>query len=489
MTFHSRFFVPTIDLKEKIKLKEKLQQADFTILSHLMTRNLEQDLVLLQECIVAFPKEFVRNLVCINPQRLIEHEILAQLQTNIKLDKSVDDEADSLGYAFTLVQKSIESKQKDLVKECMQLYSNTQDEVYNFFDTLITNSELGETTFSDQEMQQLTEFYKELSAKEPWKNNLMLLEAVCTQRGTALIYTKRAPEMIGKVVKNEIDMLCESKLKKLDMVSKKDGVAIFTTGGVASGKGTCLQNIAESLKERPVPIQWHEMVHHNADRLKPFLLDPKKDPMKDSQFTYEEALLIKERIMKIIEQQGKKSGLYPHFLHDQTKLKADELKEASKRYGTLIITGVSTDASSAIERAFSRGEKTTRYEHTEGLLGSHQAVPGELIKSLAHEELIDQGDISVAMYDNNNPSRILSMFASIDMQKKEIIVYDDEAMQNWIKKENINPKAKSAKELYVDKPVRKTEDYFGPLLEKGFTLKVAVKPEKDEKEDMKPPVL
>nr|WP_284498370.1 hypothetical protein [Legionella maioricensis] len=468
-------------MKEKIKEKATLQQADFTILSHLISQDLEQDLILLQKCITAFPKEFVRNLVCIHPKRLIEHEILAQLQANIKLDKSVDDEADSFGYAFNLVQEHLVSEQELLEESCLHLYDDTKEAVYNFFVALVEEEEFAEITLSSKEMLQLTQFYKELSVKEPWKSNTELLQEICIQRGMALIYTQRAQEIIGKTVKKHIDELCEGKLQKLDPVDKKDGVAIFTTGGVASGKGSCLQNIADSLNERlPKAIQWNEIVHHNADRLKPFLLDPKKDPLKYSQFTYEEALLIKERIMKIIEQQGTQSGHYPHFLHDQTKLKADELKEASKRYGEIIITAVSTDAASAIERAFSRGEKTTRYEHTEGLLGSHQAVPGELIKSLAHEELIGQGTISVAMYDNNSPSRILNMFASIDMQKKEIIIYDNVAMQNWIKKENINPKAQSEEELYVNKPVRKTEEYFTPLLEKGFALKLEVASEKEE---------
>ncbi|BCA94598.1 hypothetical protein TUM19329_09590 [Legionella antarctica] len=481
MTFQPQFFVATIDLKEKIKHQEQLKPADFTILSHLLTDDLEASLSLLHECIVAFPKEFVRNLVCLEPDRLIEHEILAQLQATIKLDRTVDDETDSFGYAFTQVQAvlSRDSKQELLEGRCEKLYSETKNEISGFFGTLIENKGLEEITFSPKEILQLTGFYQQLAENEPWKNNAQLLQAVCEQRGMALIYTQRAQELIGNVIKEEIDVLCDAgKLEKLDPVSKKNGVGIFTTGGVASGKGTCLQNISDSLKERrPVAINWNELVHHNADRLKPFLLQPQKDPMKYSQFTYEESLLIKERIMKIIEQQGKKSGFYPHFLHDQTKLKADELKEANQRYDELIITAVSTDAASAIERAFARGEKTTRYEHTEGLLGSHQAVPGELIKSLTQEELIGKGNISVAMYDNNSPSRMLSMFASIDMQKKEIIVYDDVAMQNWIKKENINPKAKTEEELYLDKPVRQTELYFHPMIQQGFTLAIVAKAE------------
>ncbi|WP_242602326.1 hypothetical protein [Legionella parisiensis] len=160
---------------------------------------------------------------------------------------------------------------------------------------------------------------------------------------------------------------------------------------------------------------------------------------------------------------------YPGFLHDQTKLKPDELREANQRYGEVDIVAISTDVTSAVERAHGRGKTTQRYEHTEGLLGSHQAVPGEMMKSLNQEELVGS-NVSVAMFDNNSPERELTMFATINMQTKEINIYNEEMMQNWIKKENINPKAKPGESLYLEKPVRTIAEYFGPLIEKGFEL-------------------
>jgi hypothetical protein len=476
MTYKPKFFVPTADLKVKIKQKIEVQPIDFTILSHLKTEDLNAELKLLDACIAAFPREFVRNLVCLNPERLIEHEILAQLQANIKLDRNVDDEADTFGQAFTWVQELLISNSADiqLKKDGDGIFLRTKNEVSEFIEALANDITIESTSFTPNQTRQVIELYNEISIKEPWNNDKQLLKSVCEQRAMAIIYTQRAQELIQAVVKQHIDELCEQqKLQPLNFVGKEVGVAIFTTGGVASGKGTCLKNIEATLLERqPTAVQWNELVHHNADRLKPFLLNPEVDPLKYSQYTYEESLLIKERVMKIIQQRGEVSGKYPHFLHDQTKLKADELKEASQRYGELIITAVSTDAASAIERAYARGKQTTRYEHTEGLLGSHQAVPGELIKSLNQPELMGQGTMSVVMYDNNSPTRRLEMFASIDMQTKDIIVYNDECMQKWIKKENINPKAQSEADLYVDRPVRNTEEYFGPLIVQGFKLDI-----------------
>lgn len=470
MTFKSKFFVQTHDLKQQIKLQETVKSVDFTVLSASFSSDSEEHLNILKECIAAFPKEFVRNLVCIRPERLIEHEILAQLQATVKLDRNVDDEADTFGKAFTLVQKALDTKK--IEHECLQLYKEILSEVTRFFDD-VTPETLPESDFlSLEDRKLLKSLYSELSTKEPWSHDSALLKSVCIQRATALIYTRESRKIIAPEVEKSISHFCSEKaMEPLEPVKKEEGIAIFTTGGVASGKGTCLRNIQETLQERsPHPIQWNQMVHHNADRLKPFLQNPELDPLKYSQYTYEEALLVKERVMQILEQRGKQLGGYPHFLHDQTKLKPDELREAASRYGEVVITAISTEVSSSIKWAYQRGKKTGRYEHTEGLLGSHQAVPGEFIKSLNQEDLIGKGNISVAMYDNNSPTRELTMFASIDMHNKTITIYDDEMMQKWIKKENINTKADPHSELYFNKPTRSTAEYFTPLTEKGFKI-------------------
>ncbi|MFA6303244.1 MAG: hypothetical protein WC627_08960 [Legionella sp.] len=471
MPYNIKFFIETLDLKEKLSKKEQNQLRAFTILANSLLTEFDS----LKLTTEAYPKEFVRNLVCLRPGRLMEHEILAQLQATIKLDKTVEDEADTFGRAFTLVQASV-LKNNVIESECVILYAKTAKELDEFFDGLIARKQIHSSQISPKDQAKLKSMFDEIAKKEPWVSDPNLLKLVCMQRGLAFLYTQEARKLIEPLVRETIQQLCQSgTFEPLDLVDKKHGVAVFTTGGVASGKGTCLANIESTLTTRiPTAIAWNDMVHHNADRLKPFLLDPGIDPKKFSQYTYEESLLVKERIMMLIEEQGKVSGFFPHFMHDQTKLKADELKQANQRYGEIIIAAVSTDASVAIERSYLRGMKTKRFEHTEGLLGSHQAVPGEFIKALTQDELFGQNKISVVMYDNNSPSKEINMFASINMLTKTIVVYDEEQMQNWIKKETINIYARSEEELYFqDKlPIRSTMDYFDPLIKKGFQLHV-----------------
>ncbi|HHF7375336.1 zeta toxin family protein [Legionella bozemanae] len=474
MSYEGRFFVPTVELKERIKSKQEVRPEDFTIIAYSSSGGGEESITLLEQTTAAFPKEMVRNLVCLYPERLVEHEILAQLQATVKLDKHVDDEMDTFGHAFTMVQKKLEGKLlAGVVSKVALMHANTKLDVIEFFNDLANGKSKEEYPFSSEELDALKSFYASISGKEPWSTDKELLKAVCVQRGMALIYTQRARVIIEPVVAESINELCEQNaLEGLEYVEKKRSLAVFTTGGVASGKGSCLKLVSKVIGHyEPEPVAWNQLVHHNADRLKPFLQKPEVDPLKYSQFTYEEALLVKERVMHVIAKKSNALGgeRYPHFLHDQTKLKADELREANQRYGEVDIVAISTDVTSAVERAHGRGRTTQRYEHTEGLLGSHQAVPGEMMKSLNQEELIGS-NVSVAMFDNNSPTRELTLFATINMRTKEINIYDREMMQNWIKKENINPKAKPGESLYMEKPVRSIAEYFGPLLEKGFEL-------------------
>ncbi|WP_115341299.1 hypothetical protein [Legionella parisiensis] len=474
MSYEGRFFVPTVELKERIRSKQEVSPEDFTIIAYSSTGGSEESIALLEQTTVAFPKDMVRNLVCLYPVRLVEHEILAQLQATIKLDKDVDDEMDTFGHAFTMVQKKLEEKSLDgLVSKVASMHANTNIDVIEFFNDLSHGKSREVYPFSSEELEALQSFHATISGKEPWSTDKELLKAVCVQRGMALIYTQRARAIIEPVVAESINDLCEQgALEGLEYVEKERSVAVFTTGGVASGKGSCLKLVSKVIGQyEPEPIAWNQLVHHNADRLKPFLQKPEVDPLKYSQFTYEEALLVKERVMQVIAKKSTTLGgeRYPGFLHDQTKLKPDELREANQRYGEVDIVAISTDVTSAVERAHGRGKTTQRYEHTEGLLGSHQAVPGEMMKSLNQEELVGS-NVSVAMFDNNSPERELTMFATINMQTKEINIYNEEMMQNWIKKENINPKAKPGESLYLEKPVRTIAEYFGPLIEKGFEL-------------------
>ena len=92
---------------------------------------------------------------------------------------------------------------------------------------------------------------------------------------------------------------------------------------------------------------------------------------------------------------------------------------------------------------------------------------------------MEDSDIQVTMYDNNGKPGELEIFATIDLKTKKIVVFNEEKMQKWIKKENINPKAKPEEELYLDKPIRSTEDYFGPLLSLGYSIEKKEGPDLD----------
>ena len=470
-------YIATKDIKERLRSltsSSSSSAADFTILSYSLDARDSSGVAALRARAEAYPKEFIRHLVCMEPARLIHHEILAALQAHVKLDEHVDDDEQTFKEAYRFVDESLGQMNNNLALQsvCSELHTHLMTALDVHFNAIVAARESENASlFSEEELKKMDAIYQEISVKMPWSTNNESLKAVCTQCWLARIYVPRAQAIVGPVVKKHIDLLCKNgTLDRLPYVSKTEGVALFTTGGVASGKGSCLRSIEETLKTRaPTPVLWNEMVHHNADRIKPFLLDPLIDNHAYSQYTYEEALFVKERVMTLINERAQIEQAYPHFMHDQTKLKAAELLEANRRYDTTIIAAISTDAETAIERAYKRGSQTNRFEHTEGLLGSHQAVPGELMKAINQDSLFDC-NVSVVMYDNNGLG--LVMFASIDMRTRVICVYDEAALENWMKKENINPKAETAQTLYSSAGIRSKEDYFLPLTAKGFQLEV-----------------
>ncbi|AUH73982.1 zeta toxin family protein [Legionella sainthelensi] len=465
-------FVPKIDLKDRIRSKKKVKSDDFSILTHSFQK---ESLDLLDQTIIAFPKEFVSNLVCLLPESLLEHEILAQLQATIKLDKTVEDDQETFWIAFTQVKEKLKKNGMDIAtkERCYDLYKNTSEGVTQLFNDLANDILQQEYPFiSSHELNILQKFYTDLSKNEPWKSDNELLKSVCIQRGIALIYNKNAREIIEPEVERAIHALCtKMKLDKLEYITKDKAIAVFSTGGIASGKSTSLKVVAQVLENGPPePILWNQLVHQNTDRLRSFLLQP-HDPKRYSQYTYDEAKMITDRTMKLIAKKGLQSGGYPHFLLDQTQLKPAELKEANERYGKIIVVAVSTDVSVSLERAAQRGEKTRRFEHTEALLYSHQAVPGAMIRSLSQQELIGS-DIEVTMFDQSKDKE-QTLFATINMKNQEIIIYNEQMMQDWIKKETINPKAKPNEALYTGEEVRSIEEYFSPLIEQNFSLVVS----------------
>lgn len=468
-------YVPTVP---SLADKEKLEAIDFTLLQHAYRTVDESALLLLKETRRCFPKVSVRQLVALTPARLIHHEILAQLQASIKLDHHPDDATTF----HTVVEKLATIVEKDdkstLTTQCHELYTSTTGALEALYDAMVAkSSDLASLPLYNEALQSTFDL---LQTQADFSDKSDTYKQVFIQRWIAPLYHQQALINIESYVRAHIETLIEGdELKILDYHPADKSLAIFTTGGVASGKGSSLRQLAELLeKYHSPPIHWDELVHHNADKLKPFLMPPMTSPQGYSQFTYDEALLIKDRTMQLMQAISKKmhdGTHFPHFLHDQTKLKSLELLEASSRYDEIIITAVSTEVKKAIVRSHARGVATNRFEHTEGLLNSHRAVPTEMINALAQPALLGK-KITVSMWDNNDESGHLQQFASIEMATGCITIYDGDLFEKWLKKTLINPKSHDFASLYKAGPMVSIKGYFSPLLALGLTIEYADKP-------------
>jgi len=196
---------------------------------------------------------------------------------------------------------------------------------------------------------------------------------------------------------------------------------------------------------------------------KPLLIN-KSDPAYNStlstQLTKAEASIINKKTYCRVEEMVKEKRS-PHVLLDQIYLSEERMNIALKNGGQAMVTVVSTDVRDAVKRSYQRGIETTRLEHSEGILSSHQGMVHELIRDLSK---FRGKPIILEICDNNVPkgeSPIL--IARINLQNQEALIFDEAKLKLFIKKTIINTKATSELDVYLNKPVISIEDYLKPL--------------------------
>lgn len=292
-------------------------------------------------------------------------------------------------------------------------------------------------------------------------------DSLAAEIATSALYKKKLYPELQQAVKE--------KLSQSDLTFKQQSstpLVLLLAGGSASGKGTShavLLVDAEKTSTSPKDI-----VLINSDSYKALLVKPtKENSVIFSQISYPEARLV---IRAMAHEMADKERA--HILIDQVKPIKKDFDYASQGCVVSCIY-VSTKAEDALERAFSRGDEVLRYEDTQGLLKGHKEVVEQLfdrIKEQAtqHESL----PIKMRFVDNNVPKGELpALFMEINFKEKKMYVYDDQMLEEFLKKQFINEKAKTYGEIYTLKGVElqekmneAKEKFVGQMKELGFTI-------------------
>ncbi len=180
-------------------------------------------------------------------------------------------------------------------------------------------------------------------------------------------------------------------------------------------------------------------------------------------------IYIKERELELIKNQVAKKAGRPHELYDSPCIKQGDIENALSTRKAVMICVVSTDPSSALIRAYRRGEKENRYCPGDEILKSHK----DSAMGLSHILKLDalrNSNTTVLMYDNNGDAPYL--FAIIDFKASILHVRNPEMLRAWIKKCNMETSIEQHEsiegvlniELFKPGVEPTFEEYFPPHL-------------------------
>jgi hypothetical protein len=459
-----KYIVPRVTLDSQLRTSTR----DFSILST-SRASIEE---LTSAWAVFKGKVEFRDLVPLTPERIILHEIAAAMQCYIKQELDPGKGEEVFKQMVKETYMSIIGKYDDVIESMNKDYDTLNDSIINYMEN---PSNPGILTPTEQAL--VTELLKKVQGG---RDEIPGLEKPGTVAGIkAILYMQRSRESAFELTK--VLLQGNSTLLKLPLFSsQKDSIAVFTVGGPASGKTSSLVKIAESI-ESMYGIKWDEIAHHNLDRARTILLEPESGSLHFGSFTSDEARLVKERELALMTTLSRKEGFFRHQLYDGSEIDSKAFKQHAINGKATIVCLVSTKFETAMERAYLRGQSENRYVPIDSLLQTHKNGPQSLIKAL-DQDGIEGTNTTVLMYDNNvERGQDSILFGTINAQEKEIIIKDPEKMQAWLKKANLNkdiefpqaydPDIEHSLDLYTG-PELSIEEYFKPLLSRGYTLTV-----------------
>jgi hypothetical protein len=445
--------------------KKDIPAYHFTILDHSMTswETLKETWRVYQNTKVEF-----RHLVALKPERIIFHEIVARIQAFVEQEASPSAGDEVFKNMIEKASKDIEKSKgyQEAIQNMVEDYKNLQEQIH-----LIMNDKPNGLT--KEEIEIATKFINEAKKGiDEWSKDK---QDACFQRILATLYMSRARQHAAGFAKEALEgMVTMHAWHWLPLIPVNESISVFTAGGVASGKTSSLIKVAEGIS-RHYQVEWKDMSHHNTDRLRTVLLTQPVDPKLYSSFTGDEARLVKERELEVLNELAQKEKLTVNEVHDSPSIKLDDFKDAVKNRKAVVVCVVSTDAEVALNRSDARGKVERRYVSAGSLLKSHQDAAKSVKTALA--ELGEAKNTTVFMYDNNGTTS--ELFCTINSSSKKIAIMDSSQLNLWLKKYNMNPKLGKLEggfyelDLYPEKAVTPPV-YFNPLPNKGYTFDASV---------------
>lgn len=380
------------------------------------------------------------ELVTYKPGRALLHEVAAYVTAFVKTENEAHRntmiQEITTALNTTDLAKILEDKYVDIKKT---VEKNKNDKMYQ------------EALQAARKITLPSAYCKDIDSAEK-----LAVEIVTAQKMRAE-QDKILQSMVAKHIKSNPQYMAKS--------SAKNGtpVVMFASGGQGAGKGS---SIASMLKNAQTSgIDPRDFVYLNNDSYKPLLKTSGMNPKVFSQLTHVEAKCIRDKAHAYATQNKM------HVLLDQVSPSVSAIQYAKKHNGVIKGVFVSTQVEEAIQRSFTRGQETGRYEDTQSILSCHQQTVNKakdfIIKSLNEKAHLD-------FFDNSSTDRAL--FMTVDGMHKNILIHNKELLKDFIKKQCININAKKYEEIYdiqkiSDKQLDKlTADWIDALHKAGYQI-------------------
>lgn len=385
------------------------------------------------------------QLIAYRPETIALHEALTAVASKVQLKPQDSKEqvgVDYEGYLLTTADEVLREAEAEIAIQVKELYALRQIlEAKVFHQMESKNGEFSQEIANSVKRIKVENFGQYVQGFT--KDKAIHLLTV------DLIFTKIAEEKFSSTIQQKIaDLIASKKLTPYQIPEPHERKLFLLSGGQASGKSS--MGALRFMQQAAALGGWQNVHKFSVDALKKEILahsEIKKFPQElfSSMTQNQASMIMHHKMLKKLEVEAtlKKA---PHIFIEQLMVGQDKINLGLLHHGSVHIIVVSAEIEDCIERAFIRGTKTGRYTAVQSMLYAHR----EVVRQLPDRIIENVGKaVFIEIIDNNVPKDHSShLIAEIHCEQATINLHDVKALEKFIHKIAINPKAPNFFNLY-----------------------------------------
>jgi len=408
----------------------------------------------------------LRNLVVFKPERLLLHEVIVQATTQLQIENDNEFKA-IVRSLYEKAKQEVQNKNKEFDKAIEYFQDVVKQEISN-------NKDNYNNSFKFTQL--VMPIFKTVAERARDKKYIPgkyihdeTVDSVVSKIIADDLIRKHLAVEINTIVTSHIEEILKlGQFTQLPLYSSSmrqdifialtrytniEKITFMVAGGPASGKGILTERIAAMLKDNQMEIKNFAMIA--PDRYKIVLGGAEslgKDQSYHGTLTQEECRLIAEncrdRIMEML-----KLNHAPNTFIEMLVPYEDKVELGTYDGGKFRVYVASADPILAVEGSFKRFQEIGRFVPKEYVLEGQKRVSAYIPKFI-RENQNKYTDIRLEIHDTTGAfddpaAKYRNPVAIIEPSINSVTLFDISKMFDFLKKEDINPNAKSPEEVYA----------------------------------------